>query len=131
MKLLQHRNIWSMLIDFDPHMQQLKNAPKKALAGDCVGLSLGELAGRPKTAHSMQCQKMSMPPLLNCNFHPFRTILKLDILQLQAHILKTWKKREHNVYSNRINAEPRDFEIPARPDSFENRNDGFPKFRNL
>jgi hypothetical protein len=38
MKLLQHRNIWSMLIDFDPHRQQLKNAPKKALAGDCVGL---------------------------------------------------------------------------------------------
>jgi hypothetical protein len=63
MKLLQHRNIWSKPIDFDPHMQEVKNASKKALAGDCVGLSLGELAGRPKTAHSIQCQKMSMQPL--------------------------------------------------------------------
>jgi hypothetical protein len=63
MKLVQHRNNWSKPIDFDPHMQEVKNAPKKALAGDCVGLCIGELAGRPKTAHSIQRQKMGMQPL--------------------------------------------------------------------
>ena len=62
-KLLQHRNNLSKLTDFDPHIQEVKNAPKKALAGDCVGLGLGELAGRPKTAHSVQRQKMGKQPL--------------------------------------------------------------------